>query len=97
MSEIEFIIDFFKYLDYTFVEEYTNISGNNRIIYTDNHKTITVYFNYDTGKIRLVNIETPFDIETPFETGGWAGAFEAYIRENKIILRDYNLSLLLDR
>lgn len=49
MTETDFIIAYFRYLVYKFIDEYNYTSGN-KLLYENGNTSIEVYFNYH-GKI----------------------------------------------
>ena len=56
MSEVDFIIAYFRYLEYKFIEEYS-YPGNNKLLYENGNTSIEVYFNYHTEKFSTICVE----------------------------------------
>lgn len=86
MTETDFIIAYFKYLGYKFIDEY-NYSGGNKLLYENGNTSIEVYFNYNTEKVSRIFVKNNYG-QTP-------NLLQEYLdKQDKDIMRDFKLSLL---
>lgn len=90
MTETDFIIAYFRYLGYKFIDEYNYTSGN-KLLYENGNTSIEVYFNYHTEKVTNIctkNKLKGFDV--------YLGKYQEYLdRQDKDIMRDFKISLLV--
>jgi hypothetical protein len=90
MTETDFIIDYFRYLGYIFIDEY-NYSGGNKLLYENGNTSIEVYFNYHTKKVSNICVENKLKGFEPY-----IGKYQDYLdKQDKDIMRDFKLSLLV--
>jgi hypothetical protein len=90
MTETDFIIAYFRYLGYKFIDEYS-YPGNNKLLYENGSTTIDVYFNFNTEKV--TNIGTRNKLKA-FDT--YLATYQEYLdKQDKDIMRDFKLSLLV--
>lgn len=90
MSEVDFIIAYFRYLGYKFIEEYS-YPGNNKLSYENGSTAIDVYFNFNTEKVSTITIRNKYKSFSPY-----CFNYQQYLdNENKDIMRDFKLSLLV--
>ncbi len=93
MTETDFIIEYFKYLGYRFIEEYNypNYSGGgNKLLYKNGNTSIEVYFNYHTEKV--TNIGTKNKLK---RFDAYLATYKEYLdNQDKDIMRDFKISLL---
>ena len=90
MTETDFIIAYFRYLGYKFIDEY-NYNGGNKLLYENGNISIEVYFNYHTEKVSTICVENKlkgFDV--------YLAKYQEYLdRQDKDIMRDFKISLLV--
>jgi len=90
MTETDFIIAYFRYLGYKFIDEY-NYSGGNKLLYENGNISIEVYFNYHTEKVSTICVENKVKGFEPY-----MGKYQDFLdRQDKDIMRDFKLSLLV--
>lgn len=90
MTETDFIITYFRYLGYKFIDEY-NYSGGNKLLYENGNTSIEVYFNYHTEKVSNICVENKLKGFEPY-----IGKYQDYLdKQDKDIMRDFKLSLLV--
>lgn len=90
MTETDFIIAYFRYLGYKFIEEY-NYSGGNKLLYENGNISIEVYFNYHTEKVSTICVENKLKEFEPY-----VGKYQDYLdKQDKDVMRDFKLSLLV--
>lgn len=90
MTETDFIIAYFRYLGYKFIDEY-NYSGGNKLLYENGNTSIEVYFNYHTEKVSNICVENKLKGFEPY-----IGKYQDYLdKQDKDIMRDFKLSLLV--
>lgn len=90
MTETDFIIAYFRYLGYKFIEEYNYPSGN-KLLYENGNTSIEVYFNYNTEKVSTIFVKNKLK---GFET--YMGKYQDFLdKQDKGIMRDFKLSLLV--
>ena len=90
MTEIDFIIAYFRYLGYKFIEEY-NYESNSKLVYENGNTSIEVYFNYYTEKV--TNIGTKNKLK---RFDAHIATYKEYLDgQDKDIMRDFKLSLLV--
>ena len=90
MTETDFIIAYFRYLGYKFIEEYNYPSGN-KLLYENGNTSIEVYFNYHTEKVSNICVENKLKGFEPY-----IGKYQDYLdKQDKDIMRDFKLSLLV--
>lgn len=92
MSEVDFIITYFRYLGYKFIEEYS-YPGNNKLSYEDGNTAIDVYFNFNTEKVSTISIRNKYKDFSPYSCN-----YQEYLdRHDKDKIRDFKLSLLIQQ
>ena len=90
MTETDFIIAYFRYLGYKFIEEYNYPSGN-KLLYENGNTSIEVYFNYHTEKVSTICVENKLKEFEPY-----MGKYQDFLdKQDKGIMRDFKLSLLV--
>ena len=90
MTETDFIIAYFRYLGYKFIDEY-NYSGGNKLLYENGNTSIEVYFNYHTEKVSNICVENKLKGFKPY-----IRKYQDYLdKQDKDIMRDFKLSLLV--
>ena len=90
MTETDFIIAYFRYLGYKFIDEY-NYSGGNKLLYENGNTSIEVYFNYNTEKVSTIFVKNKLKGFEPY-----IGKYQDYLdKQDKDIMRDFKLSLLV--
>lgn len=90
MTETDFIIAYFKYLGYKFIDEY-NYESNNKLLYENGNISIEVYFNYHTEKVSTICVENKLKEFEPY-----MGKYQDFLdKQDKDIMRDFKLSLLV--
>ena len=90
MTETDFIIAYFRYLGYKFIEEYNYPSGN-KLLYENGNTSIEVYFNYNTEKVSTIFVKNKLKGFEPY-----MGKYQDFLdRQDKDIMRDFKLSLLV--
>jgi hypothetical protein len=88
MTEKDFIIAYFRYLGYKFIDEY---NGGNKLLYENGNTSIEVYFNYHTEKVS--NIGTKNKLKG-FDA--YLATYKEYLdNQDKDIMRDFKISLLV--
>jgi hypothetical protein len=91
MTETDFIIAYFRYLGYKFIDEY-NYSGGNKLLYENGDNSISVYFDYNTEKVSLIC--ESYDMGK----SGFVPSkkYKEYLdSQDKDIMRDFKISLLV--
>ncbi|MEN6290841.1 MAG: hypothetical protein ABFD07_02340, partial [Methanobacterium sp.] len=89
MTEIEIIIEYFKYINVKFIEEYTYRSHNKLQYETKKGYDIEVFFNFETGKISYIKKRNP-----RMKSIGKTYTFEKFMEKNKSKMRDFKIGLL---
>ena len=90
MTETDFIIAYFRYLGYKFIDEY-NYSGGNKLLYENGNTSIEVYFNYHTEKVSNICVENKLKGFEPY-----IGKYQDYLdKQDNDIMRVFKLSLLV--
>jgi len=90
MTETDFIIAYFRYLGYKFIEEYNYPSGN-KLLYENGNTSIEDYFNYNTEKVSTIFVKNKLKGFEPY-----MGKYQDFLdKQDKGIMRDFKLSLLV--
>ncbi len=90
MTETDFIIAYFRYLGYKFIDEY-NYSGGNKLLYENGNTSIEVYFNFNTEKVTNIGTRNKLKV---FDT--YLATYQEYLdKQDKDIMRDFKISLLV--
>lgn len=81
MSEVDFIVAYFRYLGYKFIDEYSY--GNT---------SIDVYFNFHTEKVSTISVRNTLKGFTPY-----TAKYQEFLDiQDKDTMRDFKLSLLIE-
>lgn len=91
MSEVDFIVAYFRYLGYKFIDEYS-YPGNNKLSYEDGNTSIDVYFNFHTEKVSTISVRNTLKGFTPY-----TAKYQEFLDiQDKDTMRDFKLNLLIE-